>query len=327
MTASYTQIALPRTTLLHLSPTIRSIGLRLAMVLSICTALTFVTDSFLSASNLSNVLRQASLLFIIASGATIVMLAGGIDLSIGSTVTLAAVLAAGTVHATQSSALGFAVGLLVGGGVGLANGLFVARLGLPSFLVTYGMLWIINGASLFYSAGSPIFGMPQGFRYLGNGFFLGISVPILLMLTLLVAGSFLLTRTVIGRQLYFMGANKTAARLSGLPVTRNLVLAYVLSGMTAGLAALIFIGRVNSADPGMGEALLLPAIGAILIGGTSLAGGVGGLFQTLLGALLLTLILNGMNLLNVKTQWQPFVTGLVLVSAMLVDTFLNRSKN
>lgn len=296
--------------------------LRFALMVVLCLALSVIAENFLSLSNLSNVLRQASLLFIVASGATVVMLAGGIDLSIGANLTLSGVCAAWVAQATNSPALALATGLAVGSAVGLANGLLVTWLRLPAFLATYGMLWIVNGIALYLTHGSPIYGMPAGFRAIGTGFLFGVPLPVVIMMGTLLAGGVLLHSSTLGRQLFFMGANRQAAFLSGVPVARNLVGAYVLSGMTAGLAALIFVGRVNSADPGMGDALLLPAIAAILVGGTSLSGGAGGLSNTLLGALMLTLILNGMNLLAVKTEWQPFVTGVVLVLAMLADTAL-----
>lgn len=327
-TTSKTAMKLPleKPQRLKLSNDSHGLLMRLAMLLVLCSALSAVAENFLSISNLSNVMRQASLLFIIASGATVVMIAGGIDLSIGANVTLSGVCAALVVQATNSPALGLCTGVFVGAFVGLVNGLLITWLRLPAFLATYGMLWILNGVALYLTHGAPIFGMPQGMRMVGTGFLWGVPVPVLIMLVTLATGALMLQRTSLGRQILFMGANREAAFLSGVPVGRNLIGIYMLSGLTAGLAALIFVGRVNSADPGMGDALVLPAIAAILVGGTSLAGGSGGLANTLLGALMLTLILNGMNLMAVKTEWQPFVTGVVLVLAMLADTAITYRK-
>ncbi len=281
--------------------------------------LTFATDAFLTTNNLLNVLRQASLVFFMASGLTLVILTGKIDLSIGATVGLCACVAAAVIKTTGSPWIGAAVGVSIGGAVGLANGLMVTQLRIPSFIATYGMLWVAQGVTYYFMGGQSVYGFPAGFRALGSGYFLGIPIPIYLMIVVLLIGSFFTNRTTFGQQIYAMGANTTAARLSGIPVNSRLNLVFILSGAMAGVASLIFLARLNSAEGDVGESLTLPTIAAVVIGGTSLFGGVGSLSGTFIGGLILTLILNGMNLLSLNANWQPFVTGVIVLLAVWLD--------
>lgn len=302
-----------------MSRTLAQLVARLLAVVLLCAALALLTDAFLTRGNIINVLRQASLLFFTASGLTLVVLTAGLDLSVGATISLAACVAGTAMKATGAPLLGVALALGVGAAVGLGNGLMVAILRIPSFIATYGMLWVLQGAAYAFMAGQPVYGFPRGFRFIGTGIVLGIPVPILLMAALLALGSFFTARTLWGQQIYAIGANAVAARLSGVPVRRRLILVYLLSGATAGLAALVFLARLNSAEADIGSDLTLPAIAAVLIGGASLFGGVGTLGGTFVGALLLTLVLNGMNLLDIDARWQPFVTGAIIVAAVWID--------
>lgn len=285
----------------------------------ICLVLSILSDVFLTAENLLNVLRQASLLFFLASGLTFVILTAGLDLSVGANIGLSACLAAAAIKATGSPWIGMLAGIAVGSIIGILNGTMVAWLRIPSFIATYGMLWVVDGITYYYMGGSTIYGFPPGFRAIGSGYFLGVPIPVYLMLGFLAIGSLFAQGTVWGQQIYAVGANPVAARLSGIPVNRRLVLVYTLSGATAGLASLIFLARLNSAEGGIGASLTLPAIASVLIGGTSLFGGVGTVFGTFIGALILTLLLNGMNLLEVNTNWQPLVTGVIVVLAVWLD--------
>ena len=281
-------------------------------------------SAFLSASNLLNVLRQASLIFLMASGATLVILTGGIDLSIGANVGLSACLAAAAMKSTGGIAGGVAAGMACGSAIGALNGLMVTRLRVPPFIATYGMLWILHGITYWYMAGQTIYGFPPGFRALGSGYLLAIPIPVYLMAVCLIAGGLFTRFTTYGYEIYAIGANREAARLSGVPVRARLDLVYVLSGAAAGLAALVYLARLNSAEADIGEPLMLPAIAAVLIGGTSLFGGSGGLSGTLVGALTLTLVLNGMNLLAVNANWQPLVTGAIVLLAVWLDITVRR---
>ncbi|MGJ4943894.1 ABC transporter permease [Bradyrhizobium sp. HKCCYLS1011] len=292
---------------------------RLLAALLICAALTLLSDSFLSLGNILNVLRQASLTFFIASGLTLVVLTAGLDLSVGANVALSACLAGTVIHQTGSPALGILTGLVVGGVVGFLNGFMVTALRIPSFIATYGMLWVLNGVTYWYMAGETIHGFPPGFRQIGSGYFLGLPVPVYLLLIFLAIGSLFAQRTIWGQEIYAIGANPVAARLSGIPVTHRLLLVYTVSGTMAGIASIIFLARLNSAEADIGESLTLPAIAAVLIGGTSLFGGIGTVFGTFIGALILTLVLNGMNLLSISANWQPLVTGIIVIVAVWLD--------
>jgi ribose transport system permease protein len=202
----------------------------------------------------------------------------------------------------------------------------VTALRIPSFIATYGMLWVLNGLTYWYMAGETIHGFPPGFRQIGSGYLLGLPIPVYLLLIFLAIGTAFAQRTIWGQEIYAVGANPVAARLSGIPVARRLLLVYCVSGTMAGLASIIFLARLNSAEADIGESLTLPAIAAVLIGGTSLFGGVGTVFGTFIGALILTLVLNGMNLLSVNANWQPFITGVIVIVAVWLDMTTRRHK-
>jgi len=297
----------------------KSLACRLVAVVAISVALAFSTDVFLTSANLLNVLRQASLTFLIASGLTLTILTAGLDLSVGATVGLAACLAATVMKSTGSVALGVATGLGFGGFVGLLNGLMITLLKLPPFIATYGMLWTLNGVTYWFMGGETIHGFAPGFRSLGTGYWHGVPIPVYVMAAFLAMGGVFTRYTTFGQEVYAIGANREAARLSGVPVRARLNLVYILSGAMAGLAAIVYLARLNSAEADIGEPLTLPAIAAVLIGGTSLFGGVGSLTGTLVGALTLTLVVNGMNLLAIDANWQPLVTGVIVILAVLID--------
>ena len=293
---------------------------RLLAVVLLCAMLATLSDVFLSANNILNVLRQTALLFLMASGLTLVILTAGLDLSVGANVGLSACLAASVIKVTGSASLGMATGIGCGAMIGLANGVLVTALRIPSFIATYGMMWMLTGVTYYYMAGETIHGFPPTFRQLGSGYLLGVPMPVYVMVLFLLIGALFAQRTIWGQQIYAIGANPVAARLSGVPVERRLVLVYTVSGAMAGLASLIILARINSAQGDIGEELTLPAIAAILVGGTSLFGGFGTVAGTLIGALLLTLVLNGMNLLQINSSWQPLVTGLIILLAVWIDT-------
>jgi ribose transport system permease protein len=281
-------------------------------------------DAFLTSSNLLNVLRQASLVFLSASGLTLVIVGAGLDLSIGATLGLSACFAGAAIKSTGTLSAGIFVGLACGTAVGLLNGLLVTKLRLPPFIATYGMLWMLYGVNYWYMKGDTIYGFPPQFRAIGSGDVFGIPVPVYLMGAGLLAGGIFTRYTTFGHEIYAIGSNAEAARLSGIPVNSRLILLYMLSGAMAGLAGVVYLARLNSAEAGIGSPLLLPAIAAVLIGGTSLFGGSGGLSGTLIGAVILTLVLNGMNLLGVNSNWQPLVTGVIILFAALIDSLTRR---
>lgn len=291
---------------------------RLAALIILVVVLSLISPHFLSLNNLTNVFRQAAVQFVMAAGLTLVVLAGGIDLSVGAVLGLAACLAASLINGGDV-AVGVLVALSVGLGCGLANGALVTLVRIPSFMATYGMLWIAQGLAVIFMKGDTVYGLPAGFRIISTGFFLGIPLPVWIGLALMLLLHGLLHTTVLGRSIYAIGGNPAAARLSGMPVRLRLIAIYGLSGLLSGFAALIVIARINSADSSLGEELLLPAIAAVCLGGTSLFGGVGGIVGTAVGSLILAIILNGMNLLGVETYWQAAVTGAIILLSVLAD--------
>ncbi|HEX4885055.1 MAG TPA: ABC transporter permease [Casimicrobiaceae bacterium] len=291
---------------------------RVVAIAAIVIVLAILSPQFLTWGNFVNVLRQASLQFLIASGLTIVVLTGGIDLAVGAVLGLAACLSASLISQGQVG-WGIASALLAGLACGSVNGVLVTYGRIPAFIATYGMLWIAHGLGYVFMKGEVIYGLPDAFRFIGAGFVGPIPVPVIVAAALLVALHLMLHRTVLGRAIYAIGGNPTAARLSGMPVTRRLIAVYALSGLLAGFAALVVIARVNAADSSLGEDMLLPAIAAVCLGGTSLFGGVGGIVGTAIGALILALVVNGMNLLGVETFWQNGVMGTIILASVLAD--------
>jgi len=291
---------------------------RLIALVLLITALSILSPYFLTWANLINVLRQASIQFIMSAGLTIVILTAGIDLSIGAVLGLAACISASLISG-GFVILGILSALLAGLACGLVNGVLVTIGRIPPFIATYGMLWIAFGLGYIFMKGEVIYGLPESFRFIGAGFLWGIPFPVIVAAVLLVTLHLLLHKTLLGRAIYAIGGNPDAARLSGMPVSRRLITVYALSGLLSGFAALVVIARINAADSGLGEDLLLPTIAAVCLGGTSLFGGVGGIVGTAVGAIILALIVNGMNLLGVQTFWQNAVMGTIILISVFAD--------
>ena len=290
----------------------------MAGLLLLCVLLATLSPHFLTWTNLINVLRQASLQFLLSAGLTLCILTAGIDLSVGAVLGLSACLAAALI-AGGHLWWGMLAALAVGAACGLVSGAMVAYARLPAFIATYGMLWIAHGLAYVFMKGQVIHGFPRSFRFIGAGFVGGIPMPILVALLVLAALHGMLHHTPLGPAIYAIGGNPRAARLSGMPVQRYLTVVYALSGLLAAFAGLVVIARVNAADSGTGEDLLLPAIAAVVLGGTSLFGGYGGIAGTAIGSVILALVVNGMNLLGVKTFWQAFVMGAIVILSVLAD--------
>ena len=296
---------------------------RTAFLAALVVLLAIVSPHFLTTDNMVIVLRQAALQFLMASGLTLVVLTGGIDLSIGAVLGLGACLGAGFI-ASGSVLMGVAAALGAGLACGLVNGALVAYVGIPAFIATYGMLWVAHGLGYVFMKGEVIHGFPAAFRTLGAGFVGAIPVPVLIGAGILIVLHVVLHLTRFGRALYAIGGNAVAAKLSGMPTKRFLVTVYALSGVLAAFAGLVVIARVNAADSGTGEELLLTAIAAVCLGGTSLFGGAGGVVGTAIGSLILALVVNGMNMLGIATFWQAFAMGVIVILAVLADVSFKR---
>ena len=284
----------------------------------VCVVMTFASDTFLSLSNVINILRQVSINALIAVGMTLVILTGGIDLSVGAVMALSGTVAAGLMAGGLSGALALPLCLLIGLGFGLANGLFVSRAGMPPIIVTLATMGIARGLALVYTGGYPISGLPPWIRWFGGGSVLGVQTPIVIMAVVYLVGWVLLERTPFGRYVYAIGGNETATRLSGVRVARYKLLVYAISGLTSAIAAIVLTSRLMSGQPNAGEGFELDAIAAVVLGGTSIAGGRGSLIGTLLGALLLGVLNNGLNMVGVDPYVQTVVKGGIILLAIYI---------
>jgi len=280
--------------------------------------LSALSERFLTPSNLMNVLRQATINGIVSVGMTIVILTGGIDLSVGSVLALSVTVGASLMKQGQPVAWAVGVALGIGTLLGVVNGLMITRAKIPPFIATLGMLTVARGLTLLYTQGQPITGLPAEFRWIGTGVVAGIPMPVILSLAVFALGWIFLTRTKYGAQIYLLGDNPTAARLAGVPTDRMTVLVYAISGFCAALAGLVLVARLDSAQPIIGQGYEFNAIAAVVVGGTSFSGGEGGLAGTLLGALLIETLNNGLNLLNVSPLWEQVVKGVVIALALLL---------
>jgi len=287
--------------------------------LGVVAALSVSSPAFLTPTNLLNIVRQSSIHGIMAVGMTLVILTSGIDLSVGSALALTGVLAASLEHRGWPVPLVVAAALLIGSLLGLANGLVITKGRVPPFVVTLGTMSIFRGAAHLFTGAQPISGFSPAFRSLGAGTVLRIPVPIILFVLSVVAAAALLRRTRWGRYLYAVGGNLQAARLSGIPVERCTTTAYVLCGLTAAAGAVVLTARLGAAESIAGTGYELDVIASVVIGGTSLAGGRGGVWGTLLGALLIGTINNGMNLLQIPAYFQLVVKGAIIIAAVLLD--------
>ncbi|MDI3298762.1 MAG: ABC transporter permease [Bacillota bacterium] len=294
--------------------TVADYGL-VAGFLLLCAFLAVLSPTFLTASNVLNVARQVAVNALLAAGQTFVILTAGIDLSVGSTLALAGAVTAGTmVH--HGIAAGLLAGLATGLLVGALNGLVATRLGIPDFIVTLAMLSAARGLTLIYTNGLPIGDLPPAFLAIGGGYLGPIPLPVVLMLLVYLLAHLVLRSTVFGRYVYAVGGNRKAAAYAGIPVRRVRVAAYLISGFLAALAGIVLTSRLATADPQAGAGYELDAIAAVVLGGTSLFGGEGQVLKTLLGALILGVLGNGMNLLNVSPFYQEVVKGVVILLAV-----------
>jgi len=287
--------------------------------LIICAVLSFLSPVFLKWTNILNVIRQTSIYGIMAVGMTFVILTGGIDLSVGSILAFAGAVAAGMVKTNAGLLWVVLASVGIGGVLGLANGLIITVGRITPFVVTLGMMSIARSLTLIFCNGYPISGFGTEFRFIGGGDLLGIPFPIVIFLLTVVVAWVILTQTRLGRYTYAIGGNEETVRLSGVRSKVYKTIVYVLSGVTSAISALILTSRLNSAEPVAGVGYELDVIAAVVIGGTSLMGGRGGVWGTLVGALLIGVINNGMILLGISPYFQQLVKGLIIIGAVLLD--------
>ncbi|MGJ0191410.1 ABC transporter permease [Pantoea sp. RRHST58] len=297
---------------------LRDAGTLIGLLIIIIT-FSFLSPVFFTLPNLLNILQQSSINALIALGMTLVIISGGIDLSVGPTAALSAVLGATLMISGVPVPMAILATLGIGALCGLFSGSLIAYAGLQPFIVTLGGLSLFRAIALIYTGGSPVFGIPLSFRSLINSTLFGIPVPIVIVALLALTLWIVMNKTPLGEYILAIGGNEEAARVAGVPVKRTKVTVYVISGVLASLAALILIGRLGAAEPTIGNLWELDAIAAAAIGGASLMGGKGSIFGTLIGVIILGALRNGLTLLNIQAFYQLLATGLIIIIAMLID--------
>lgn len=296
----------------------------------LCFVISLLSDKFLTTNNLWNVLRQISVNVCISVGMTLVVLTAGIDLSVGSVLAFTAAVCAGLLKngiAFESFDLfigfttlgGILAALLIGLLIGIFNGWVITRFSLPPFVVTLAMLTIARGATMLYTQGMPISNLGASFEFIGSGWFIGIPVPVWISLIVVLVVVFISKKTTFGRYIYAIGGNEKAAFLSGININAIKLTVYGIAGMMAAVGGILVSSRLNSAQPNAGTSYELDSIAAVVIGGTSLSGGIGTVTGTVIGATIIGVLNNGLVLLNVSPFWQQVVKGLVILLAVVID--------
>ncbi|WP_429925599.1 ABC transporter permease (plasmid) [Agrobacterium vitis] len=318
MTASSSAASQSVPTFRRFSVSLRDAGTLIGLIV-IMAVFAALVPGFLSERNLTNILQQSSINACLALGMTLVIISGGIDLSVGPTAAIAAVMTATLLLGGTPIPLAILAGLGVGAVCGFINGVIVAYIGLQPFIVTLGTLSTYRAIALIFTGGNPVLGIPPGFRALFNGTLIGLPIPVLIVAGVSVAAWVLLKKTPVGEYLMAVGGNEEAAYVAGVPIARTKITAYVISGGLAALASLILIGRLGAAEPILGNLWELDAIAAAAIGGASLMGGKGSIVGTILGAIILGAMRNGLTLMNVQAFYQLLATGLIILVAMMID--------
>lgn len=294
--------------------------------LILCIIISFITPRFLTVANMTNVLTQVSVNAVIAIGMTFVILTGGIDLSVGSILAIAGALAATVIKTSGNVLLAIIVAILAGASIGVINGLLVSKGKVQAFIVTLASMTIFRGITYVYTNGTPISGLSSGFGAIGNKKLSILPIPVLITAAAVVIAYYILSQTRFGRYLYALGGNEDSARLSGINTDRIKTWVYVVSGITAAISGVIITSRIGSASPNAGAGFELDAIAAVVIGGTSLSGGEGSVVGTIIGALIIGVLNNGLNLMNVSPFYQSIVKGSVILIAVLLDKKSNKSR-
>jgi len=296
-------------------------GIFMAFVV-VCLLLTFTTSKFLTVSNWTIIITQVSINALLAFGVTFVIITGGIDLSLGSIMAVTGVAAASLAHPdTYPVIVPIAIGLLAGVSMGALNGLVITKSKVPPFIVTLGMMTIGRGLALILSKGRPVSNLSDSFNFIGGGNLAGIPFPIIVLIVTFVVCSVVLKKTILGRYIYAVGGNEQAAKASGIRVNKVKMAVYTICGGLAALAGILLTSRITTGQPNAGVGFELDAIAAAIIGGTSTSGGTGTMTGTLIGALLIGVISNGLDLLNVTSYYQQVVMGAIIIGAVVLDSW------
>lgn len=306
-------------------------------LLIMCIVLSFMSDRFLTPDNAWNVMRQISVNMIISVGMTLVILTGGIDLSVGSILALAGAVTAGMLKfgaefTNLNIYVGFSLfgallgGILIGTLLGWFNGFTITKFKVPPFVATLAMLTIARGLTMLWTGGFPITGLGNKMAFIGTGWFLGIPMPVWISAVVVLIAVILTNRTKLGRYIYAIGGNETAAKLSGLKIKKIKMIVYAIAGALSAVGGIIVTSRLDSAQPNAGVSFELDAIAAVVIGGTSLSGGKGTIMGTVQGVLIIGILNNGLVLLNVSPFWQQVIKGFVILLAVVIEKFGSKEK-
>ena len=289
-------------------------------MLVLVVALSLASPMFLSTSNLMSILRQAAVYVIMGLGMSFVMMTGGVDLSQGSLLALIGVISAYIVQNVGSIPLAIQASVVVGALIGSVNGSIIACLNIPPFIATLASMYLCRGLTLVITQASPIVLTNDAFKWIGTGSLLGLPVPVYIFLVAAAAGQFILSYTATGRFILAVGSNQEAARLSGIKTRWNKCKAYILSGIMVSIAGVVYVSRLGAAQATAGQSYEMEAIAAAVLGGTSVMGGEGTVFGTVLGAIVVAIVRNAMVLLEISTYYQQIVTGAVILIAVIIDT-------
>ena len=302
----------------------------LIALIILCVVISLLSDKFLTSTNAWNVMRQISVNICISVGMTLVVLTAGIDLSIGSVLALCGAITAGLLKngievPSSNLYIGFTIlgatvaGLLVGALIGWFNGWTITKFKVPPFVATLAMLTIARGLTMLWTKGFPITGLGENFAHLGTGWFLGIPLPVWISGIIVFIAVVITNKTKLGRYIYAIGGNENAATLSGINIKRIKIAVYTIAGALAAVGGLLVTSRLDAAQPNAGTGYELDSIAAVVIGGTSLSGGRGSVLGTVLGAVIIGVLNNGLVLLNVSPFWQQVVKGFVILTAVVID--------
>ena len=290
--------------------------------------LTLLSPQFLTTSNLFNIMRQIAVYAIMSVGMTFVIITSGIDLSVGAMIPIVSIVVANIINYNEKLLwVAVIAGILTGALIGLINGILIAYVGIPPFIMTMGSMKVLSGIALLVTNSSAVKVANKSFRFLGTGEVFGIPVPILIFIVIAMIGHIILTQTPTGRHIFAIGNNREAARLSGVKVRKTLIMVHLVSSVCAAVAAVLYLSRLGSCQAIAGDGYEMEAIAATVIGGTSITGGSGGVIGSILGAILMGIIKNGLVLLNVSTYWQQIVTGLVVIIAIIMDLTRRKLSN
>ena len=304
-----------------------NIGIIIALLAMCIFLVIFPTTrtTFLTPNNMFNILRQNASNLFLATGMTMVIILGGIELSVGSVIALSGCVAAGcVVNLGLPEAVGFMAAILVGAIVGMFNGLVICKTDIPPFIVTLASMNIAKGIALVYTQGAPIRCMTDAFKFPGAGYVGPVPTPVILMLIVFVIAALMINRTQLGRHIYAVGGNAQAAKFSGINVSKVKFIVYTYTGIMAGIAGVVVASRLYSGQPTAGDGAEMDAIAAVVVGGTSMSGGSGRIGGTLIGVLIIGVLNNGLNLMGVDSNWQYIVKGLVILLAVYVDFIRNK---